>query len=81
MDAGIWCVKVDAEEGRQALASPDDWWSIVLGSGYRWTVEQLDAETAECVRKANLDSIRAHRIASVETNVVYALATKPSAGE
>lgn len=77
VDAGIQAAKVDSEEGRQALKTPDDWWNIVLGSGYRWTVDQLDAETVERVRKTNLEAIRVHRIDSVETNVVYALATKP----
>lgn len=51
-------------------------WSAVLGSGYRGTVEQLDAEAREHIRTANLNYIRDAGIRSVEANVLYAVATK-----
>jgi hypothetical protein len=50
----------------------------VLGSGFRWTVEQLGTEMAERVRAANLARIRADNIAAIETNAVYAIARKSS---
>ena len=28
------------------IPSPDAWWSAVLGSGYRGTIDQLDADPA-----------------------------------
>src|SRR5262249_5004563 len=52
--SGIGEADVVAEDGRQALRSPDDWWTVVLGSGYRWTVEQMDDEAIARVRAANL---------------------------
>ena len=51
-------------------------WTIVLGSGFRWTLEQMDGETAKQVRDANLKTIRDRSINSIETNVIYAIATK-----
>jgi hypothetical protein len=33
--------------GEQELASPEDWWTVVLGSGYRWTVDQMQPEEVE----------------------------------
>jgi ubiquinone/menaquinone biosynthesis C-methylase UbiE len=52
--SGIGQADIVAEDGRQVLRSPDDWWTVVLGSGYRWTVDQVDKEAIERVRAANL---------------------------
>src|ERR1700745_3332655 len=62
--------------GQQPLRTPDDWWTIVLGWGYRWTVEQMDPETVALVREENLKVLRANEIKFIETNVIYAVATK-----
>jgi hypothetical protein len=76
-EAGVAQAAIVAEDGRQALRSPEDWWMMVLGSGYRWTVDQIEPEMAEQLRNANLARIRSHNITSVETNVIYAVARKP----
>ena len=49
---------------------------MVLGSGYRGTVDQLSTEDRERVRLANFDFIRGDSVRSVETNVVYGVAVK-----
>ena len=77
IEAGVAEPAIVAEDGRQALRSPEDWWTMVLGSGYRWTVDQMEPEMAERLRNANLAWIRSHNIRSVETNVIYAVARKP----
>jgi ubiquinone/menaquinone biosynthesis C-methylase UbiE len=74
---GIADADITAEDGRQELRSPDDWWTIVLGSGYRWTVDRMDEQTVERVRAANLEPLRQNRVTSIETNVIYAVARKP----
>jgi SAM-dependent methyltransferase len=76
-DAAVAEAAIVAEDGRQALGSPEDWWTMVLGSGYRWTVDQMEPEMAERLRNANLAWIRSHNVTSVETNVIYAVARKP----
>ncbi|HKF73925.1 MAG TPA: methyltransferase domain-containing protein [Stellaceae bacterium] len=73
-EAGISDATVTARDGRQTLRSPEDWWTIVLGSGFRWTVEQLGPEAAERVRTANLAHMRG--IGAIETNAIYATARK-----
>jgi len=75
-EADVDITDVVAESGRQTLKAPDDWWAIVLGSGYRGTIEQLDPEARERVRQANLTSVQNSKIRAVETNVVYAVAKK-----
>jgi ubiquinone/menaquinone biosynthesis C-methylase UbiE len=76
-EAGVAEAEIVAEDGRHALPSPEDWWTMVLGSGYRWTVDQMEPEIAERLRNANLAWIRSHNVTSVETNVIYAGARKP----
>ena len=75
-EAGIVDVEIVAEEGRQKLRTPDDWWTIVLGSGFRWTVEQLGPDAAERVRSSNLAQMRRSNIKAVETNAIFATAHK-----
>jgi len=77
LEAGIAEAEVVAEPSTQRLRSPEDWWTVLLGSGFRWTVEQLGSEAAERVRAANLAAIRAHRIEFIETNAIFAVARKP----
>lgn len=75
--AGAAAPSVVAEPGGQPLTSPGDWWTIVLGTGYRATLERLGAEAAERVRAVNLARIEARGIQEIETNVVYGVARKP----
>ena len=72
-EAGVNTQEVILEGGTHPLRAPEDWWSMVLGSGYRGTIEQLDAEGRERVRRDNLDFIRESGVGSVEANVIYAV--------
>lgn len=77
--AGVNTQEVALEYGTHPLRSPEDWWRMVLGTGYRGTVEQLDEESAERVRRDNLKFAHESGVASVEANVIYAIATRPQA--
>jgi len=63
-------------EWAQRLQKPEDWWTIVIGLGLRWTVDQMTPEEAERVRKMNMDWLRTHDVSTIETNVIYAVATR-----
>jgi ubiquinone/menaquinone biosynthesis C-methylase UbiE len=76
-EGGIASPNIIAESRLQPIKSPEDWWTIVLGSGYRGTVEQLNQAERQKVKEANLAFIRHEKISVIETNVLYALATKP----
>jgi SAM-dependent methyltransferase len=69
-------VEVIPEAGSHPLSSPEDWWYMVLGSGYRGTVEQLSVSDQERVRLEVLDFVRRRGLRSVEANVVYAVAVR-----
>jgi ubiquinone/menaquinone biosynthesis C-methylase UbiE len=75
--AGIASPTITREDRLQPINSGEDWWTIVLGTGYRGTVEQLDLAERQKVKEANLAFIRDERISAIETNVLYAIATKP----
>jgi ubiquinone/menaquinone biosynthesis C-methylase UbiE len=74
--AGVESSTVIAESGSQPLAAPEDWWPMVLGTGYRGTIEQLDAPARDRVRADCRRFIESNQVRSVETNVVYAAATR-----
>ena len=69
-------VDVVPEADSQPVDSPNDWWAMVLGSGYRGTVDQLSDSEREQVRAENLDFIRREGICSIESNVMYAIGKK-----
>jgi ubiquinone/menaquinone biosynthesis C-methylase UbiE len=76
-EGGVASPKITAENRLHPIKSPEDWWTIVLGSGYRGTIEQLNPEERQKVKEVNLAFIRDEKVSAVETNVLYALATKP----
>ena len=76
-EGGVASPKIIAENRLHHIKSADDWWTIVLGTGYRGTIEQLTLAERQKVKEANLVFIRDENISALETNVLYALATKP----
>ena len=78
-EGGVASPNIIAENRLHPIKSPEDWWTIVLGSGYRATIEQLTASERDRVKEANLAFIREARISAIETNVLYASATKSDA--
>ena len=79
LDAGIRNVDVVAEEGYQALRAPEDFWTIALGSGLRWTIDQMGPEVARSVKRDILDTLVAKGVDRVRINVIYAIARAGSA--
>ena len=62
VECGVTNCEVVAEPGTHPLSSPEDWWTIVLGSGYRSTVEALSPSAQELVRFSTIDEVRRQRI-------------------
>jgi ubiquinone/menaquinone biosynthesis C-methylase UbiE len=76
-EGGVDSPKIIAEGRLHPINSAEEWWTILLGSGYRGTIEQLNPSERERVKEANLAFIRDEKVSSIETNVLYALASKP----
>jgi ubiquinone/menaquinone biosynthesis C-methylase UbiE len=77
-DGGGAEVQVVAENGRQRLARPEDWWTIALGSGLRWAIDRMTDDARTRVFDRNVGFARANAVDAVETNVIYGIA-RPSA--
>jgi ubiquinone/menaquinone biosynthesis C-methylase UbiE len=77
LEGGASKPEVVSEASVQPLADPEDFWTIVLGSGSRGTVEALGRVAADRVRTKLVARIRELDIRAVETNMLFALARKP----
>lgn len=75
-ESGVFTDDVVAEAGTHRLATPEDWWWLVMGSGYRGTIEQLSLADQKHVREANTSYIRREWIKEVVASVVFAVAKK-----
>jgi ubiquinone/menaquinone biosynthesis C-methylase UbiE len=77
-EGGVEADEVIAENRWHPIRSPEDWWTIVLGSGRRGAIEQLTPTEVTAVREANLAFVRDYRITRLETNALRAVVTKKS---
>jgi ubiquinone/menaquinone biosynthesis C-methylase UbiE len=75
-DAGATPVEAEAVSGQQELARPEDFWDIVLGTGYRASVDAMTADQRQALHDRVIDRIHADRIESVRTDVVHASAIR-----
>lgn len=78
--AGIPQSHVETESCAFPLGHPDDFWAVVLGTGYRGTLEQMNLASQERLRVRLLDKLRTAGVSALETEVLYGLARKSEAG-
>ena len=75
---GVSDATVEATAGqRHELEHPDDFWDIVLGSGYRATVDAIGEEKREVLRQRVIGELRARGVTTLRNDVVFASAVKP----
>ena len=77
IECGVTDPDVVAEPGIHPLETPEDWWTIILGSGYRSTVDALPPPRREKVRVATVEAVGRERIREIRADVVYAIARRP----
>ena len=65
-----------AAAGQHRLDHPNRFWDVVLGSGYRATVDALSLEQRDLVRESLLAELRSREIALLRTDVVFGTATR-----
>lgn len=75
-DGGVEGARAEAVAGTHVLSGPQDWWQIVMGSGYRGTIEMLTEAERELVAARVREELVRGEVGFVETNVVYAHAVK-----
>lgn len=77
-DGGGNDIETVPEEGHQRLARPEDWWTIALGSGFRWAIDRMTEDTRARVFDRNVGHARANAVDAIETNVIYGVARRPA---
>lgn len=68
---------VVAASGQHHLDRPDSFWDIVLGSGYRATIDALSPDQRHQVQERLLRELRSRNITTVRTDVIYGTARQP----
>ena len=59
------------------MEHPDRFWDIVLGSGYRATIDALGPQQHGRVRERVLGELRSDGVTAVRTDVVFGTAERP----
>jgi hypothetical protein len=75
--AGVAGPATTSVRGRHPLSHPGQFWDIVLGSGYRATIEALSREQRETVREGVIRELSSAAVTAVRTDVVFAAAERP----
>jgi SAM-dependent methyltransferase len=76
LECGVPDPEAVAEPGWHQLRAPEDWWTIILGSGYRSTVNALSTANRERVRIASIGGVRRADIRQIRTDVVCGTARR-----
>ncbi|MGP1396603.1 MAG: class I SAM-dependent methyltransferase [Inquilinaceae bacterium] len=76
VQAGFTPPRIVPITDRQPLETPEDWWTIALGSGYRNQIEKLSAAEREAVRSRTTELLARDNVRAIETSVQHALAVR-----
>jgi ubiquinone/menaquinone biosynthesis C-methylase UbiE len=74
---GVTGPQVAASPGRHHLGSPDKFWDIVLGSGYRATIDALSQDQRTQVHGRLLSELRSRNLTTIRTDVIFGTASRP----
>jgi ubiquinone/menaquinone biosynthesis C-methylase UbiE len=74
---GVVDAAVAATPGQQLLDSPDQFWDVVLGTGYRATIDALSHEQRARVHRRLLSELRSIDLTTIRTDVVFGAARRP----
>jgi ubiquinone/menaquinone biosynthesis C-methylase UbiE len=75
-DGGVPKADIAHIPASQALQTPEDWWTLVIGSGLRAAVDAMDAPTAARLHDTIVGWVQENHATSIQTNAIYAVATK-----
>jgi len=75
--AGLSWADITYEQAVHLLSTPEDWWTLAMGSGYRGTLDQLEPDQLQRVKESNLSRLEAESVNAIEANVIYAVIDKP----
>jgi hypothetical protein len=65
-----------AVTAQHPMDHPDRFWDIVLGSGYRATIDALSREQRDVVRERVVGELRSRSVTTLRTDVVFGTARR-----
>ncbi|MDA0238430.1 MAG: class I SAM-dependent methyltransferase [Proteobacteria bacterium] len=68
--------RVIAAIDRQPLTEPSDWWTVALGSGFRWEVDQLTPYEQEAVKSRVVQVLSDQSVCALESSALHAITKK-----
>ena len=74
---GVEHPSVTAVPGQHHLDNPDEFWDVVLGSGYRATVDALSPGKRELLRGRVVSELRSGGITALRTDVLFGTVQRP----
>lgn len=74
--SGIWGAEISEETYIHPIMQSEDWWTTVMGSGYRGTIDKLTPELQQKVKALNLAFIEKAGVDAIQANVIYAITRK-----
>jgi SAM-dependent methyltransferase len=77
-DGGTPTPAIEVVHDRQPLTEPADWWTIAMGSGFRWEIDQLTADQRQTVRTRTIERLSDIGADDIETGAMIAIVRKPS---
>jgi ubiquinone/menaquinone biosynthesis C-methylase UbiE len=75
-DAGVARPTAASVHSQHSLSHPEQFWDIVLGSGYRATIEALSQEQRDTVREHVIRELSSAAATAVRTDVVFGTAER-----
>lgn len=75
-DAGTATPELRVFADKQPPWQAADWWTIAMGSGYRWEIDQLTPGQRETVRRRTIDRLTDMGVRMIETGALAATARK-----
>lgn len=76
VSSGMENVEIELGPYEVKIGSPDDWWTIVMGSGSRRTMDLMQPDERESVRSLVNTFIASNNIASIPADAIYARGQK-----
>lgn len=76
--ANIPNVAVEVCKNNQELKNGADFWTIAMGSGLRWAIEQLDSNESQLLKEKVVSEIEKNNITYVKNSALIAKAVKPA---
>ena len=76
LDGGATEPEITVIDDKQVLSCADDWWTIAMGSGYRWEIEQLAPVEQSKLRRRTSRRLSELGVDAIETNAIHAVALK-----